>query len=610
MKKLCKSLLICSVFCLTTAGCGTQPTPDPKPILLDKVELFYAYSHENLQADINYLDKDSSDTTYIDRDYTLRYDCLRNEFEGMQLIMHAIDHVASFDFSLKDDLKSESGNILGKENFEVLAEYYQYISASNEKAWGYFPDALIPLSNYKFRMKDYIDAGHNQGIYLNLFVPKDTVSDLYVGEGLLTVDGKDYDIPIEVNVRKDTLTDDNHLNRCILIWYDQIPLGEKENTSTELEQKYYDTVVTKRLSPDSLPPSKEVTPEIFANAFVEIAKNNKIASYRFPVEAGNYSKKRVEDYMQALVDKNLELRRQGDTTTDLFKKLLFYVDDEPSSSLEVRQRVRAHDKEMYEIKKDKAEQLNAYPDLKNSLLHINNLVTTPFTEDLIATEEVGGVQTWAPQFDNFQTEEQRAVYKARQQSTDRSCGENVWWYGCISPKGNYPSFHLNAPTLYARTIPYMEYNYGIEGMVYWNVCYYSKYDKGLAVPRDIWSDPITWENCAGDGLLFYPGYEYNIDHPITTLRMENILAGNEEYEYLYALNGYVDKYNRAFSQNKNLNEMLKKEYAKLFKGVQPIRKTYSDQVNIINLKTILLNALDKFTVSLIDGINYLEGLGK
>ena len=259
------------------------------------------------------------------------------------------------------------------------------------------------------------------------------------------------------------------------------------------------------------------------------------------------------------------MRLQGDNTTDLFKKLYFYIDDEPSAAS--YDLVKFHDKTIFDVKKALAPQLSAYPDLYESFTHIKNIVTTPYNDQLVATNDEGGVQTWCPQFQNFQTKAQRELYKQRQASSDRDFGENVWFYGCMDPKGAYPSYHLDAPLIKARIIPYLEYNYGIEGQVYWNICYFSKYTKGFTTSIDIWNDPITWSNCAGDGQLVYPGVTYGIDGPITTLRMESILASNEEYEYQWLIEQKVNEYNTQKGTSYNVRELLQKYYKRLYKNV-------------------------------------------
>ncbi|MCQ3035818.1 MAG: DUF4091 domain-containing protein, partial [Bacilli bacterium] len=225
------------------------------------------------------------------------------------------------------------------------------------------------------------------------------------------------------------------------------------------------------------------------------------------------------------------------------------------------------DKIIFDLKKELCEQLKDYPDLYESFTHIENLVTIQYTDELVATNEEGGVECWCPQFQHFQTPENRELYKQRMVSNDRDFGEHVWWYGCMDPQTPYPSYHLDADLLNSRLIKYMQYDYEIQGNIFWNVCYYSKYTRGFTTSRDIWHDPISWANCAGDGQLVYPGVTYGIDGPITTLRMESILAGNEEYEYQWLIEQKVNEYNTQKGTSYNVRELLQKYYKRLYKNV-------------------------------------------
>jgi len=608
MRKI-KYFVSLSVVALTLCGCSKKADPIPTQ---DKVTTYFAYQHENLVSNLDYLVFNPS--IYGSRDSTLRYNCLKGENDAMQLIMHAVEDVSSWDFTIKNDLTDDSGNTLGKDNFQIYAEHYMLTQGTNEKKAlpGYYPDALIPIENYKMRIKNFIAKDSNQGVYVNVLVPEDARAGKYTGNGVLTVDGKEYNIPIEVQVHNGVMPKENHFTSCYLIWYDEIPNGEKDNHSPELEREYYDMILSKRISPDSLPNEYEETPTIFANTMANIvAPNEKINAYRMPVEGSNFSEARVRSYLQALVNKNIALRQAG-KDIDLFKKLYFYVDDEPSQAR--YQVVRDHDKLLYDLKAEYALQLYDYPDLQDSLRRIRNVVTRQFDRELVADETKGGIQTWCPTFNYFQTAENRAIYKERQASNLRYGGEDVWWYGCINPVQYYPSHHTNADTIYSRIIPWMQYNYGVNGLIYWNVCYYSKYASDVTTSRNIWYDPITWDDCAGDGQLVYPGYEYNILSPITTMRLENLLGGIEEYEYFYMLNNYVNTYNLEHSTTYDLNTMLTNQMATLYNGVQTVHSNKSGMLHdtankqIMVVRDKLLTAIDKFIANPEDGITYLLSL--
>ena len=592
--------LVLPSICISLSSCNLFK----KESTVEKQEshIWSAYSTENLLSDRDYFDGEERNEMYAKRDKTLCFSCLKNENEGAQLMITAADYINSFDFELPD-VTGTSGTI-SKDCFSVSAAYYLNIDYSNEKtaASGYYPDALIPLANYKFRRMNYIDKGRTQALYINLKTEKNTPAGEFKGTGKLTLDGKSYDIPFEVKVYNAELPDAVHQNSAFGIWYDQIIYGERENTGSEMEQTYYDFVVSKRISPREIPTAYTSSIDKFIEYYVDkVAFNDKIASVRLPITQTDNFVSDVNTILDKLIKKNLELIAQrSDPNINLFKKVFFYIDDEPYP--DTYDLVRNHDKTIYDAKQTLKSQLDSYPSLKESFIRIPNVVTREFTNELVATETKGGIQTWCPLISYFQSAENRELYNARQASTsDRSCGEHVWWYTCCDPQSPYPNYHLDSSLMLARVYNYMEYSYGIEANLFWSVNYYSKYSRGETLRRDIWNDPISWQLCAGDGQFVYPGYTFSIYGPITTLRLENTLAGNEEYEYLWMIDQKVQGYNSLNGTSLVTNNLLQKYYSRLFENV--IIKTDNENFEVVREE--LLSLIEKLYSNLNDGMSIL-----
>ena len=102
-------------------------------------------------SDLDYLDDDPDHEIYENRDNTLRFSCIKNENEGVQLMISTESFINSFDFELPD-VTGPNGTI-SKDNFSVSVAHYMNVDFSNERyaLSGFYPDALIPLYNYKFR---------------------------------------------------------------------------------------------------------------------------------------------------------------------------------------------------------------------------------------------------------------------------------------------------------------------------------------------------------------------------------------------------------------------------------------------------------------------------
>ena len=586
-------LMAIASMCVSLVGCNEKKAKTDH-------KLWFAYSTENLLSDKDYFDGGENNEIYANRGKTLHFSCIKNENEGAQLMITASDYIASFDFELPD-VSGPSGTIR-KDHFSVAAAYYMNIDYSNEKSAssGFYPDALIPLFNYKFRRMNFIDKGRNQALYINLKTDENTPAGEYKGTGKLHLDDEVIDIPFEVKVYDVLLSEEVHQNSAFGLWYDQTVKGELSNYSPEMDEIYYNFLVDKRISPREMPPALTQSFDDFVESFTNlVAKNDRVASARIPIDIYNFSAANVESILQKMINKNLALRAAGDNKTNLFAKSFFYMDDEPYP--DIFDRVREHDKTIFDVKKLLCSQLYSYPDLYESFTKIPNVVTREYLNELVATNTKGGVQTWCPLVSFFQSADNRALYRQRQASDDREFGEHVWWYTCCDPISPYPNYHLDASLMLARMMPYMEYDYDIEARLFWNTNYYSKYSRGDTLPRDIWTDPISWQLCAGDGMLMYPGYTFGINGPITTQRLENILAGNEEYEYLYMIEQKVEEYNALKGKHYVANELLNKYYSRLFTNVV----ANTDTANFETVRSELLNLLETLYTNLESGMEIL-----
>ncbi|MCD6350851.1 MAG: DUF4091 domain-containing protein [Armatimonadetes bacterium] len=110
-------------------------------------------------------------------------------------------------------------------------------------------------------------------------------------------------------------------------------------------------------------------------------------------------------------------------------------------------------------------------------------------------------------------------------------GEEAWWYVCCGPGSPFCNFFVNMAALQHRLLPWQMYRYGITGLLYWSTTYWNpKYTKNpfedMATVKDI------NRNIYGDGSLFYPGSKVGLDGPVTSVRLECLRDGLEDYEYL------------------------------------------------------------------------------
>lgn len=557
----------------------------------DSVKLWYAYNTENLMKDVEYPE------LIAERDSTLRMHCLKNDVETVQLMITPSINITSFDFVIAD-LKNANGDVLSADNFNLYAAWYVEVLESyiTDAYSGFYPDALVPLENYKKLHENFISAGQNQSVWVEANIPENQPAGVYTGIGELDLDGVKYDVPVEITVYNAALPSANNVPTLIGIWYDFIAQGEG-TYSPELASAYYDFLLSKRLSPMKADPTKwflGTEYDVFLDWVVDFAAENPmVSSYSLPYGVETYelgtvvSKEGVEKLLTMMAEKNVELRQAGNETVDLFKKAVYYLGgiiDEPSGS--GTQRVRDCDKIIADAKiavantyfKDK------YPDLYESCIHLPHVVTTAYSAELIGTDEVGGVQTWCGQAHTWHSEAQRAELEARRESTDRTGGEGTWWYTCEQPRKPFVNFHMDDDTLNTRTIWWMMFDYDVEGMLYWTINWYNS--------DNLWTTPVNYLNAVGDGMLCYPGAKYGIWGPISTLRLENLREGEEDYECLLMIENAILAYNAENGTDYAPKELMAWIYADVYEGVIPER---DNAVGFAEQRIAMLKILEQFT---------------
>ena len=565
-KKLLALLLALVIVLPVFAGCNGDEQPVANLQNNGSVKLWYAYNTENFMQDLEYPELIES------RDSTLRLHGVRNDAEPVQLMITPSVDIVSYDLILAD-LKSENGDTFAAANFSVCAQWYIEVDKSynTDSYYGFYPDALVPLETYKTYRRNFISAGRNQALWVQANIPADQAAGFYSGTAKLVLDGVNYDIPMELTVYNAEIPVENHVTSAYGIWYEQIPYGEGYYNE-ELAQAYYDFLLARRTSPIDLIPSITSNYQTFVDYIAEnSAVDPAVSAYRLPYKMVSYELGQVisrEDTLQLLTlmaEKNIELRQAGNETVDLFKKAYFYAVDEPTGNN--LQRAKDCDLIISQCKTEVAEKYfkDQYPDLYMSCMSVRHMVTTGYNPDLLGSDTEGGVQTWCPQYQHWHTEHQRQEYYDRMETTDRIGGESAWWYGCNNPKVPYPTYHLDDNLIVTRLLSWMQYDYGVQGDLYYCVNMVSH--TAQAQP---WVE-VYYDDAANDGRMTYPGSEFGIFGPISTLRLESIFQGREDYECLWQIEQAIIAYNAANGTDYDPEELMAWLYEDLYDGVIPER---------------------------------------
>ncbi len=184
---------------------------------------------------------------------------------------------------------------------------------------------------------------------------------------------------------------------------------------------------------------------------------------------------------------------------------------------------------------------------------------------------VGLVDIWCPLTARAETD----FYRDR-----LAAGDTLWTYVCCSPKPPHANFFIDEPAVDHRVLFWQAHKLGATGLLYWCVCWWpglpTPASGGPAfpeVPIDM-ADAGTYQSfkCNGDGMLVYPGPDWT---PYSSLRLEVIRDGIEDYEYLALLADLVEKA-KALSDARRPDTALLAEAESLAHVPDSISRTMTD----------------------------------
>lgn len=106
-------------------------------------------------------------------------------------------------------------------------------------------------------------------------------------------------------------------------------------------------------------------------------------------------------------------------------------------------------------------------------------------------------------------------------------GEELWTYICMGPADPHPNWHLGMRGTQHRGVMWRVWKEGGTGFLYWGA---NCYEKASAPSGEI---RFRRGLPPGDGVLFYPGEVFSSSYqPVASVRLERILSGLQDYEYL------------------------------------------------------------------------------
>jgi hypothetical protein len=444
-------------------------------------------------------------------------------------------------FMTVSDLTSSGGKIIPQNQVSLFLEHYIQIYAMSSPvgATGYWPDALAPLKESFSMQAQYAVVG-NRPVWIDISIPKGTAGGKYTGKITVTKDGKLLEsIDLQLEVYNFSLPEQTHL-----ITYFNISKGElgrlynkpvSDPDIEQLSQSYFDILSTHRLETWFNEP---LVPELtLKGENVELKFNdqrydyymNKLKTKRVILESGPHElvsqikaepfspifNKIVKSYLEGV---DTYFRKNGWSDRLVFNSPI----DEPNTKKdyeETRQwAILVHDAAPGVHFLATESPVSDNPDwgtfrgyVDNYCVHGNSL-NDPKVKQALLEEQAKG-------------------------------GEATWYISCDQAYPQ-PNYFIDAPAMDPVMVPWITARYHMNGILYWAANFWNQ-------TPDPWLDPVTYISgfdCSGgwvlngEGSLIYPGDhtkrytgQPNVIGPVSSIRLELLREGIEDYEYLWML---------------------------------------------------------------------------
>ncbi len=469
----------------------------------------------------------------------------KGESDAGQFIVRCDEDVKEYDVTITDFISG--GNTISAENVEICKQVYTYCSDTLAydgvlKA-GYYPDALIPLEYIQKFDEDVIKKGENQGIWLDIDVPKDAQAGNYSATVTFTYNGNGkVDIPVTLTVYdfvirdtpyfKSTVSLRNNFNSPQDYW---LAIGELSGTD-EMELRYYDKLVEYNCDGGALPAD---TVEDFVKYVRQYYDN--IASYRLPYSAKSNTENDwayMRERMGALIEASIQDGK------NYFDKAYYRLDMFYDEYMDVPWREPLVEPTIQGCEDLEKELVATYQN--SELINDSNRA---FVQEVLNTvsnlrhhmtawfdDKYGEyINLCCPLFPKFQFSISLDEAQALRESNDVE-----WWsYGCVM-SDTYPSptWEIDDYALTQRDLLWFDYENDIMGSLFWcatSNCNYGKVNSDFNVYTllDDFYTVASHEGLTnGDGYLLYPGAPYDSDEPFASMRLAIYRDGIDDHTYM------------------------------------------------------------------------------
>lgn len=410
----------------------------------------------------------------------------KNEHEAFQIVLRSGRVPLECVTVSVSDLVSENGRIPASHISLCLPSYIHL-----PKLFRDYPDPLPP-----YREPFSLKPGQTQPVWVDVYVPTDVKPGDYRGSiAVKPANAVRREIGLTLRVYDFELPADSKLATAFGVLPNHIAEqhGVKPDSAEAklLHKAYYEILLDRGISTYQIPA------DIFSDEGARYLQDPRLTSFVVDYTTDEAQQRKILDRVRSL---------------GVWDKAFFYFLDEPVNE-------------------------EAYKKLQEGCDYLRKIdpkvhIISPYYRDPDFTKDktvydllTGYIDIWC-----FNT----GFYDAAALDVRRKAGDTIWNYVCCGPGEPYANFFVYYAPMQHRILMWQNYLHQVTGLLYWSTTYWAE-------TKDPWTNIASWGGIYGDGSLVYPGKKVGVDGPVSSIRLETIREGLEDYKYLWILERAVGR---------------------------------------------------------------------
>jgi hypothetical protein len=465
----------------------------------------------------------------------IKISAAKHEYEGFQVVLTPLAGTDATVTASAGELKSEAGGVLPKPKVNAVGYVRIFPKQPREML---VPDPLL------IGEIPQLKAGENQPMWVTVYAPPDATPGIYRGAVAIASGEKRVEVPLEVRVRDFVIPKKISLRSSFWMFREQINrFYHVKEVELDDYLNWIDMALEHRLNPIDVFEGR--CGQLLDIINQPTATTKPEGSLRgTPNETPDFTK--WDRYIERMIAGGASTIHLGQTH---HQGSMFVSDPkEISTPRQVEDVVKAlkilekHYQERgwmglhYLQLRDETsapDSLNVYRAVKKQMPALKLLLTAPSAE---ARPLLDIPCPLTPGFDP----------KWRDEAHKN--GDEYWWYVCVAPRDPaWANFFLEQEGPKHRALFWQTWSHDVDGLLFWGMNYWRGYGvewkTGTKGPTKRVPEPGEEDNyaplpdCPGDGFMMYPGP--TPAQPLSSVRLEIMRDGEEDFEYLKILDGLI-----------------------------------------------------------------------